>query len=111
MDHSPRRIIDEARLAGLWLRRAPSGSVLYAPAGLPDDTWALVQAELRPAPGALATEGRPSRRMIHRWLFDRGGQRDGGEVDRPAVTFGQALASVEREPTGLGVRFAAAPGT
>lgn len=111
MDRSSRRVIDDDRLTGLWLRHASSDEVFSAPGRLPDATFGIVQAELRTAPGAPATRasaarpGRPSRRTIHWQLFDRSGRRDAGELDRPAVAFWQALAHVERLLRERGIRL------
>ena len=99
MDRSPRRIVDDDRLAGLWLRHVSSDYLFYAPVRLPDGGFGLAQAELRAAAGDY------SRRAIHWLLFDRSGLRDSGELDLPAVAFWQALAHVERLLREHGVRF------
>lgn len=96
MDRSARRVVDDDRLAGLWLQHVASEYVFYAPVRLPPATegrpcaLGLAQVELRTAAGDY------SRHIIHWQLFDRTGQRDAGELDRPALTFGQALGYVER---------------
>jgi hypothetical protein len=99
MDRSPRRVVDDDRLAGLWLRHVSSEYVFYAPVRLPDGALGLAQMELRTAPGDY------SRHVIHWLLFDRAGLRDAGEVDRPAVAFGQALLHVERALRERGIRL------
>ncbi len=99
MDRSPRRIVDDDRLAGLWLRHASSDFLFYAPVRLPDDAFGLAQVKLR------AASGNYSRRVIQWLLFDRSGLRDRGTLDRPAVAFWQALAHVERLLREQGIRF------
>ncbi len=111
MERSPRRVVDDDRLAGLWLQHTSSEYVFYAPVRLPPategrpGTFGLAQVDLRTAAGALATAGRPSRHIIQWRLFDRSGQRDAGELDRPALTFGQALGYVERLLRDRGIRM------
>jgi hypothetical protein len=83
MERSSRRVVDDDRLAGLWVRHVSPGEVFYAPVRLPDGGTGLVQADC-------------SRRTVHWLLFDRRGQRDGGEFDVPAVAIWQALAHLER---------------
>jgi len=96
MDRSPRRIVDDDRLTGLWLRHGSSEYIWYAPVRLPPATeggpctFGLAQVDMRTAAGDY------SRHIIQWRLFDRSGQRDAGELDRPALTFGQALGYVER---------------
>jgi len=96
MDRSPRRVVDDERLTGLWLRHAASDYLFSAPVWLADQSFSIAQMERRTTAGALATAGRPSRRTIHWLLFDRSGQRDSGTLDLPAVAFWQALAHVGR---------------
>jgi len=92
MDRSSRRVIDDDRLTGLWLRHASSDEVFSAPVRLPDGGTGLVEADC-------------SRRTIHWQLFDRAGRRDAGELDRPAVAFWQALAHIERLLRERGIRL------
>ena len=99
MDRSSRRVVDDERLTGLWLQHVTSEYVFYAPVRLASGAFGLVQVELRTAAGDY------SRHIISWRLFDRSGQRDAGELDRPALTFGQALAYVERLLRDLGIRM------
>ena len=98
MDRSSRRVVDDDRLAGLWLRHVASDFVFYAPVRLPDGTFGLAQVELR-------TVGGDARRTIHWLLFDRSGLVDSGELDLPAVAIWQALAHVERLLRDRGIRL------
>ena len=98
MDRASRRVIDDDRLAGLWLRQFSSDFVFSAPVRLPDDTFGLVQVELR-------TIASHARRTIRWLLFDRSGLVDSGELDLPAVAFWQALAHVERLLRDRGIRL------
>jgi hypothetical protein len=104
MEHFDRRVVDDDRVTGLWLRHVSSEYVWYAPVRLPPATegrpWTLglAQMELR------TVEGDYSRRIIRWWLFDRTGQRDVGELDRPSLTFGHALRYVEHALRERGVR-------
>jgi hypothetical protein len=100
MDRSSRRIVDDDRLAGLWLRHASSDAVFTAPVRLPDDGFGVVEVELRVGEG-------DTRRTIHWHLFDRSGVQASGELDVPAVAFWQALAHVERLLRERGVRLEA----
>jgi len=68
------------------------------PCGWPDDTFGLVQVELR-------TIASHARRTIRWLLFDRSGLVDSGELDLPAVAFWQALAHVERLLRSRGIRL------
>jgi hypothetical protein len=68
------------------------------PCGWPDDTFGLVQVELR-------TIASHARRTIRWLLFDRSGLVDSGELDLPAVAFWQALAHVERLLRDRGIRL------
>jgi len=105
MDRSPRRVVDDDRLAGLWLQHTSSEYVFYAPVRLPPATkggpctFGLAQVDMRTAAGDY------SRHIIQWRLFDRSGQRDAGELDRPALTFGQALGYVERLLRDRGIRM------
>jgi hypothetical protein len=105
MDRSIRRVVDDDRLAGLWLRHVSSEYIWYAPVRLPPATegrpctLGLAQMELRSAVGD------PSRRVIRWWRFDRTGQRDTGELDRPALTFVHPLGYVERLLRERGIRL------
>ncbi|MGI8413565.1 MAG: hypothetical protein ACR2QA_13995 [Solirubrobacteraceae bacterium] len=105
MERSSRRVLDDDRLAGLWLQHTSSEYVFFAPVWLPPategrpGTFGLAQVDLRTAAGDY------SRHIIQWWLFDRSGQRDAGELDRPALTFGQALRYVERLLCDRGIRM------
>lgn len=95
---SSRRVVDDDRLAGLWLRHVSSDFVFYAPVWLPDDTLGLAHVELH-------TVANYARRTIRWLLFDRSGVVDSGELDLPAVAIRQALAHVERLLRERGIRF------
>ncbi|MGI8551015.1 MAG: hypothetical protein ACR2PL_09565 [Dehalococcoidia bacterium] len=96
MDRSSRRIIDDDRLVGLWLRQSSADFVFSAPVRLPDDTLGLAQVELR-------TVAHHARRIIHWLLFARTGVIDSGDLDLPALAFWQALAHVERRLQEQGI--------
>jgi hypothetical protein len=99
MDRSSRRVVDDDRLAGLWLRHASSHYVFSAPVRLPEGAFGLAQVELR------TVRGDYSPHTIYWLLFGRSGLQASGALDRPAMTFSQALAHVERELLGRGIRF------
>ncbi len=89
MDRSARRVVDDDRLAGLWLQHGSSAFVCSAPVWLADDRLGLVQVELH-------TVANQARRTIRWLLFDRSGLVESGELDLPVVATWQALAHVER---------------
>jgi hypothetical protein len=98
MDRSSRRVVDDDRLAGLWLRHVSSDVVCYAPVWLTDDALGLAQVELH-------TVANHARRTIRWLLFDRSGLIESGELDLPAVAIWQALAHVERLLRDRGIRL------
>jgi hypothetical protein len=90
MDHSCRRIVDDDRLRGLWLRHASSESIDSAPVCLADGTLGLAHVEIRPEAGDDA------HRTISWLLFARAGVQTSGEFASPAVAPWPALVAVER---------------
>jgi len=98
MDRRSHRVVDDDRLAGLWLRHTSSDYTFHAPVRLPDETFGLVHVELH-------TAGSYARNVIRWTLFSRSGVVDSGELDMPAVAFWQALAHVERLLIERGIRL------
>jgi hypothetical protein len=95
-------MVDDDRLAGLWVRHTSSEAIDDAPVRLPDGAFGLAHAELRTVAGH-------TRRTIVWLRFDRSGVRAAGSPGArralPAVASWQALAHVERALGERGVRL------
>jgi hypothetical protein len=99
MVRSSSRVVADERLVGLWLHHVSSDDVCSAPVRFPDGTLGLAQVGLR------AVGGDYGYHVIHWRLFDRAGEQDAGELDRPTLTVGQALLHVERALRERGIRL------